>query len=128
MLKSVFIATLATATLAFSAHAAEMQPFSQERLEVLQAEGNPVLVEVFADWCSTCQRQSPIVGRLLEEDAFSDYAALKLDWDDQRDDAQALGAPRQSTLLIYRDGEQVGMSVAETNESRLREFLATGVN
>jgi thioredoxin 1 len=128
MLKSLLMATLASTVLAFSAHAGEMQPYSQERLEALQSEGHPVLVEVFAEWCSTCQRQSPIIARLLAEDAFADYAALKLDWDDQRDEARALGAPRQSTLFVYRDGEQIGMSVAETNEERLRAFLETGLN
>jgi len=128
MLKSMFATTVVATILAFTAHAGDMQPYSQERLEALQADGHPVLVEVFAEWCSTCQRQSPIIARLLQEETFADYAALKLDWDDHRDEARALGAPRQSTLFVYRDGEQVAMSVAETNEDRLRAFLAEGID
>ncbi|MCC5868759.1 MAG: hypothetical protein JJU27_09615, partial [Gammaproteobacteria bacterium] len=49
--------------------------------------------------------------------------ALKLDWDAQRSEARALGAPRQSTLFVFRDGKRIGMSVAETDEQRLRAFL-----
>jgi thioredoxin 1 len=129
MLKTFVKTAVIASLLAFSVtHAAEFEPFSQARLDALQAEGKPVLVDVFADWCPTCKRQSSILATLLAEDAFADFAALKLDWDGQRDHARALGAPRQSTLFVYRDGEQVGMSVAETNEERLRAFLATGVN
>ncbi len=103
------------------------EAFHQDRLAELNDEGKPVLVEVYADWCSTCARQSPILESLLGEDEFADYTALKLDWDEQEDSARELGAPRQSTLFVYRDGEQVEMSVAETSESRLRELLRKGL-
>lgn len=129
MLKNLLRTTVALIALAFaSAHAGGFESYSKARLAELQADGKPVLVEVYADWCSTCKRQSPILTRLLDEPAFKHYGALKIDWDDQRGEAQALGAPRQSTLFVYRDGKQIGMSIAETNEDRLREFLATGTD
>lgn len=99
------------------------EPYSDARLAALQSEGHPVLVEVYADWCSTCRRQSPILEEILGEDEFSHVVALKLDWDAQRSEARALGAPRQSTLFVFRDGKRIGMSVAETDEQRLRAFL-----
>jgi len=104
------------------------EPFSMERLEALQREGRPVLVEVYADWCSTCRRQSPILARLLAEEAFSEVVALKLDWDAQRADARALGAPRQSTLFVFRGSDRRTMSVAETDEAQLRAVLATALD
>jgi len=129
MIKTLKILLATTLVLAASAsQAGSFEPFSQERLDALNAEGTPVLVEVYADWCSTCKRQSPILSRLLTQDEFADVVALKLDWDDQRSEAQALGAPRQSTLFVFRDGERVDMSVAETNEARLHAFLSQAVN
>ncbi|AWV07920.1 thioredoxin family protein [Marilutibacter maris] len=121
---------LATAFAAFSAGAddrADFLPYSAARLAALQAEGRPVLVDVHADWCPTCRRQGPILARLLAEPELAGYAALKLDWDDQRDAARELGAPRQSTLFVFKDGNKLGMSVAETDEARLRGFLRQGV-
>ena len=100
------------------------EPFSEERLQVLQAEGRPILVEVYADWCSTCRRQAPILSELLGSEAFAELAALKLDWDDQRAAALKLGAPRQSTLILYHGERRVDLSVAETDPDRLRAFLA----
>lgn len=103
------------------------EPFSEARLEAAQAEGKPVFVEVFADWCSTCKRQAPLLEALLAEPAFSDYVALKIDWDAEQDAARKLGAPRQSTLFVFKDGERVAMSVAETNLQKLRVLLEKGL-
>ncbi len=133
MLRTLFApillaATLITTSALATETAAPFEPFSLERFEALQQAGRPVLIEVYADWCSTCRRQSPILTRLLSEEVFSDVVALKLDWDTQRDEARALGAPRQSTLFVFRGGERQTMSVAETDEARLREVLGTALD
>ncbi len=103
------------------------EPYSEARLEAAQAEGKPVFIEVAADWCTTCKRQAPLIEALLADPAFSNYVALKLDWDAEESAARALGAPRQSTLFVYKDGEQIAMSVAETNPERLRALLEKGL-
>ena len=107
--------------------AGEHAPYSAERLAAEQAEGRPVLVDVYADWCPTCRRQEAVLATLLAEPAFAGYRVLRLDWDAQRAEARALGAPRQSTLFVYRDGERVALSVAETDEARLRALLRQGL-
>ncbi|MGQ0801922.1 MAG: thioredoxin domain-containing protein [Pseudomarimonas sp.] len=104
------------------------EPYSSERLASLQAEGKTVLVDVFADWCPTCRAQSIVLDAALREPRYADLAKLKVDWDDQRDAARALGAPRQSTLLLFRGGKRLALSVAETGDAKLREFLDKGVN
>lgn len=124
MLAATLLATPALA----SPPAGPFEAFSLERFEALQQAGRPVLVEVHADWCPTCRRQTAILTRLLAEDGFEDIVALKLDWDDQRSEARALGAPRQSTLFVFRGGERQVMSVAETDETRLREVLGTALD
>lgn len=121
---------VALAALMFSPLAladSRFEAFSEERLQDAKEQGGPVLVEVYADWCSTCARQSPILESLLSEDEFADYTALKLDWDEDEDKARAMGAPRQSTLFVYSGGEQQEMSVAETNEDKLRDLLRKGL-
>ena len=100
------------------------ETFTEARLAELQADGKPVLVEVYADWCSTCRRQSPILTELLEDDQFSGITGLKLDWDAQRSQAQDLGAPRQSTLILFVGNQRIGTSIAEIHPERLRDFLA----
>lgn len=123
-----FVAGLTLALFTLAANAGAFESFCNDRLSELNAQGEPVLVEVYADWCSTCRRQSPLLSGLLAEDEFSTLTGLKLDWDEQQDDARSLGAARQSTLILYRDGEQLDLSIGETNPDRLREFLRQAVN
>ncbi len=122
---ALVILCLATASNA-SAQAA-YEAFSNERLASLQAEGKTVLVDVFADWCPTCRAQAVVLDVALLEPRYAGLAKLKVDWDDQRDAARALGAPRQSTLLLYRDGKRLALSVAETADAKLRAFLDKGL-
>jgi thioredoxin 1 len=123
--QALFIGLFTAVALAHAASAFE--PFSAERLSALQQAGKPVLVEVYAEWCGTCKRQGPILDSLLSDPEFAPFAALRIDWDKDRAVARELGAPRQSTLFVYRGGKQVAMSVAETNEKRLREFMRKGL-
>jgi thiol-disulfide isomerase/thioredoxin len=104
------------------------EAFSSERLDSLQKSGETVLVDVFATWCPTCKRQGAILDELMAEPEFADLAGLKLDWDVDRRIARELGAPRQSTLILFRGGKRIGMSVAETDPQRLRAFLATSAD
>ena len=121
------LATLWVAAASNASAQATYEAFSNERLASLQAEGRTVLVDVFADWCPTCRAQSLVLDVALLEPRYSGLAKLKVDWDDQRDAARALGAPRQSTLLLYRGGKRLGLSVAETADAKLRAFLDKGL-
>lgn len=118
---AVLLLSALSATPALAADA--LQPWSPQRAQTLQSQGKTVLVDVYAPWCPTCRAQAPVLEKLLAEPEFAGIAALRLDWDAQREQARAMGAPRQSTLLLYRDGKRIGLSVAETNETRLRSFL-----
>ena len=102
--------------------------FTPERFQALQAEGKTIVIDVWAPWCPTCRNQAPKLETLLAEPAFAEFAGLKLHWDDQRELAKQLGAPRQSTVFVFKGSEQRAMSVAETDLDRLREVYRTGLD
>jgi thioredoxin 1 len=127
ILAGAFAALLAGTALAEEAEPeGRIEAFTQARFEALQKEGKTILVDVYATWCSTCRAQSPVLEELLAEEAFSDVVALRLDWDDQRDIGRALGAWRQSTLLVFKGEREMARVVAETREEHLRRFLESG--
>lgn len=123
-----FAASLLLLGLSVTTHAGGFESFSDQRLAELNAEEKPILVEIYADWCSTCRRQSPILEELLSDAEFKALSGLKLDWDAQREQALELGAPRQSTLILFAGGQRIDLSVAETHPERLREFLRQALN
>lgn len=91
----------------------EWEPFDEQRLEELVAEGRTVFVDVTADWCFTCKVNERLV---LETqpvaDAFEDHdvVAMKADWTN-RDDAIAdylatHGRYSIPTYVLYTPGQE----------------------
>jgi len=58
------------------------QPFSQDRLATLVANGQTVLVDVTADWCITCKaNKAAVLDRAaMRERLASDVVGLRADW------------------------------------------------
>lgn len=99
---------------AISAHALEREPYTQERFEALQAAGEVVLVDIHADWCSTCAKQQTALEKYRAENPEKTFHILKVDFDQQKDLVRQFRAPRQSTFLLYKGNDQFWYSVAET--------------
>lgn len=95
---------------------AEKQPFTQAAFDQLQAENKVVLVDIFADWCSTCAKQQKVIQSYLEKHPDRELHILEVDFDKQKDVVKQFRAPRQSTLLLYKGTEQFWYAVAETRE------------
>lgn len=109
------VVTNALVVLACSGEVAAGESFSEARFEVLQKQGALVLIDVAADWCPTCAKQSKVVQGYREAKPEVPLHVLRVDFDDQKEWVRHFKAPRQSTLILYRGGEQVWFSVAETD-------------
>lgn len=111
------------AVLAFalpSASAAPMsEPFSEARFRELQEREALILVDVSADWCPICARQHEILRSYRNERPDVPLHVLRIDFDGQKEWVKHFGAPRQSTLLLYRGDERLWFSVAETDRSTI---------
>lgn len=122
MLRKIALATVAY-LLVSTAWALEKEPFSQERFEQLKADGELVLVDVFADWCSTCAKQQEILQSYVEEHPDVDLNILEVNYDKDKAVVRQLRAPRQSTLLLYAGENQYWYSVAETDREVIFDTL-----
>lgn len=125
---AIALLSLLLAAPALAGSSERFEPWSAERVAELRASGQPFLIDVFATWCGTCKRQGEIIEPILAEAAFADLPALRIDWDTARDQARQLGAPRQSTLILLRGDERIALSVADTDPTRLRDFLQQALN
>ena len=100
-----------------------LEPFTQARLDALNQSGQPVLVAIHADWCSTCKTQERVLQELLPQAEFKRIRLLRVDFDQQRDVVQSFGAQYQSTLIAFKNGREVGRSTAEMSPVRIAELL-----
>lgn len=103
------------------------EPFTTTAFEAAQAAGKPILVEVFASWCSTCRAQQPIIADISGRPEFADVIVLKVDFDDQKDIVRALGAQMQSTLIAYRGATEVGRTVGDTNPASIEALVRSAI-
>jgi thiol-disulfide isomerase/thioredoxin len=120
-----FIAGLVAVLLvgAAPATAAEWNEFTPEALAQAQSEGKPILVDVFAPWCSVCRAQNPILTQLTREPKYKDLVVLKADFDTQKEQLKPLNVRSQSTLIVFKDGKELDRSVGDTSQLSIEGLL-----
>jgi thioredoxin len=105
------------------AAAAEWTEFTPEALAAAQAEGKPILVDVFAAWCSVCRAQNPILVKLTRQPKFKDLVVFKADFDTQKQELNALNVRSQSTLIVFKGDKELDRSAGDTSEISIEGML-----
>ncbi|MES1974978.1 MAG: thioredoxin family protein [Pseudomonadota bacterium] len=113
--------------IAAPATAQPVRPFSLAALKAAQAQGQSVLVDVFAPWCPTCRAQAPTIDALATDPAYAKLLILRLDYDHQTAEKKALGVSRQSTLITYRGARETGRVLGITDPAQIRTFAASAL-
>lgn len=110
---------------------AEMIDYAPGDAEAAIANGDTVFVDFAADWCSTCRSQERTITALRDANPAYDDAIgfYRVDWDEFGNGAfaRSLNVPRRSTLVMFRDGAEVGRVVAGTREADIRALLDLGL-
>ena len=76
-----------------------------------------VLVDFYADWCGPCKALAPI----LEE--LEDISVLKINTEEYTDLAVSFGVMSIPTLILFKDGEQVGKKVGFMSKEELESWI-----
>lgn len=114
---------MALALLAAGQASAGTEPFNEARFSELQAQDALILVDVHADWCPTCKKQTVALDAYEAAHPDVELNRLVVDFDQQKEWVKHFKAPRQSTLLLYRGKAQKWFSVGETRPEKITEAL-----
>lgn len=113
---------------AHTAVAGEIKPYSQATFDSLAAQGKPVLIEVYADWCPTCRMQRPVLDSLLREPRYKDLTMLVIDFDRDKDLLRTYRVRMQSTIIVFKGKQELGRSVASVDQQSIEELLNKAIN
>ncbi|QOZ48659.1 thioredoxin [Bradyrhizobium sp. CCBAU 53340] len=106
-----------------AAFAATEVPFTQQAFDATQHEGKPILVHIIAPWCPYCAKQRPILNNLENDPAFKELVVYTIDFDTQKDSVRAMGAQKQSTLIVFHGAVEKGRSTGDTDANSIKTLL-----
>ncbi|MGQ9925631.1 MAG: thioredoxin [Chloroflexaceae bacterium] len=89
--------------------------------KVLQAD-KPVVVDFWAPWCAPCRVIAPILDKLATEYEGC-LTIAKVNTDEEIQHASRLGIQGIPTLIIFKNGHEVGRLVGSRSEAQYREVF-----
>jgi thioredoxin 1 len=121
--RSILLTAMATILAAVPAFA--RSSFSDAAFKSATKSGRPVLIEFHADWCPTCRAQEKVVNALVLDPAYSNVVVLRVLFDSEKTLLKRFGVRQQSTLIMFKSGEEIARAVGMTSASDIAELLKT---
>lgn len=82
----------------------------------------PVVVDFWAPWCGPCRVIAPILDKLAGE-YEGRLTIAKINTDEEIQHASRLGIQGIPTLIIFKNGKEVGRLVGSRSEAQYREVF-----
>lgn len=124
---SLHMTALSAAWFAFVggiAVAADMLVFNEPAFQAAQRSGDPILVETYSAGCPICWVQEGTVRELLRNPEYNGLRVFVIDADNRKEAMQAVGAQTRSTLIVYKDGQEIARAVGTTRPDEIAALIA----
>ena len=120
-MKKIFI--LIFLIFALSANAKETT-FSKALFDKAQSEGKIVVVSSWTKYCSSCASQMKVLDKAKND--FDNIEYFKFDVQN-KEIAKLFDVQYQTTLLIFKDNEEIYRSIGETSKDLIYEAIKSSI-
>lgn len=114
---------VAFAFAAGSAQAIEYRPYTPDGFAEAQAAGGPIVIDVHAVWCPTCQAQRAVIDQLAEDPRFDNVIVFVIDYDNEKQYMRMHRVAQRSTLISFVGGEEIDRLYAVTTFDGIQSFF-----
>jgi thioredoxin len=90
--------------------------------KIISGADVPVLVDFYADWCAPCRMMAPVLDELARERA-GELLVVKVNSDQNPVSPQHFGVRGIPTLVLFRDGQEVGRQVGFAPKAHLERLI-----
>ena len=91
--------------------------------QVVAGTDVPVLVDFYADWCGPCKMMAPVLDDLARS-RVGEVLVAKLDTDRNPQMSSRFGIRSIPTLIVFRNGREVGRELGAVPRARLDALIA----
>lgn len=81
------------------------------------------LVDFHADWCGPCRMLAPVLEKVANESNDAEFA--KVDIDQSQKTASSFQVTSVPTLILFKNGEEVGRLIGLRDEETIKEFVSS---
>lgn len=100
-----------------------MTMFTKDNFQT-EIKNGVVLVDFYADWCGPCRMLTPVLEKLAKELAPG-VTIAKLDIDEAQDIASSFEVTSVPTLILFRQGKEVGRLIGLRDADSIKEFISS---
>ncbi len=106
---------------------AEFKTFNKSEYDAAMGSGKTVVVDFHASWCPTCKKQEPVLNEIVRMKGFENVVAFKADYDQEKDLKKTLNVSKQSTIVVFKGGKEIGRSTGSTAKDDLKQLIEKGL-
>ena len=106
---------------------ADFKSFSQAEYDMALKQGKTLVVDFHADWCPTCKTQAPLLNEIVNMPGYENVVALKANYDTEKELKKSLKVSKQSTIVVFKAGQEVARQAGQTNKAELKKLIDMGL-
>ena len=129
-MKKIFISFLVLFTLSVNAMEKETT-FNQKLFNKAQSEGKVIIISSWIKYCSSCAGQMKILNKAKKDGKLNDIEFKNIEYFSfdvtNRNIADLFNVQYQTTLIIFKNKEEVYRSLGETTKDLLYEAIKSSI-